>query len=548
MSIVEFFLALVTLPLLFGITLVNTENIFQSNISQIYVLMYVVYFLLSTIWLLVSKRLKFKNPVIKQELLSSIQFIFFTCLFVLPAVWLVHYFILWTLWGTWLYLRSYGKVAFVYLVLALSVSPIVMFIKNKKISELLILIRKVVWILSFIFFMKHGLEYFSMEYLFSLKYASTTWYRGYLWKNLIIRYDALSGVVAWLLMLVLWITSNKFSITFLSWSVWKKVQSLVYPAFLISVIHVAFASRFDVFYIVLTVWLIFIRSSSYLAKKDKITTWPTTKYICIPCGYIYDEAIGDPDGWLEPWTKFEDIPDWRVCPICGVTKSSFEPYYDTPTAVFAWYISIVIGYMMLTKDVLELTVKVNSVLPIVPGQYVLVSLKDFDGEFTRAYSVVESIWDTIKLWIKLQDTGRWGRTLKKLKIWDALKIKGVYGNFVLKTTSNPKVFVATGTGFSPIYNMISHNTFSQNNMLFWWVATKEDLYYVNQLNNYPHLQVQYFLSQEDITWCNYGRVDATTIDFPLNTEFYLCGNPAMVTGQMKLLKDKWYQYVYAEIF
>jgi ferredoxin-NADP reductase len=47
--------------------------------------------------------------------------------------------------------------------------------------------------------------------------------------------------------------------------------------------------------------------------------------------------------------------------------------------------------MMLTKDVLELTVKVNSVLPIVPGQYVLVSLKDFDGEFTRAYSVVESI-------------------------------------------------------------------------------------------------------------------------------------------------------------
>jgi NAD(P)H-flavin reductase len=175
-------------------------------------------------------------------------------------------------------------------------------------------------------------------------------------------------------------------------------------------------------------------------------------------------------------------------------------------------------------------------------------LKDFDGEFTRAYSVVESIWDTIKLWIKLQDTGRWGRTLKKLKIWDALKIKGVYGNFVLKTTSNPKVFVATGTGFSPIYNMISHNTFSQNNMLFWWVATKEDLYYVNQLNNYPHLQVQYFLSQEDITWCNYGRVDATTIDFPLNTEFYLCGNPAMVTGQMKLLKDKWYQYVYAEIF
>ena len=49
MPIVELILALVTLPLLFVITLVNTENIFQNNISQIYVLIYGIYFLLSTI-------------------------------------------------------------------------------------------------------------------------------------------------------------------------------------------------------------------------------------------------------------------------------------------------------------------------------------------------------------------------------------------------------------------------------------------------------------------------------------------------------------------
>ncbi|MEI6773567.1 MAG: hypothetical protein WCL18_01755 [bacterium] len=43
-----------------------------------------------------------------------------------------------------MYLRSYGKVAFLYLVLALSVSPIITFVKNKKISDMLIVLRKVI--------------------------------------------------------------------------------------------------------------------------------------------------------------------------------------------------------------------------------------------------------------------------------------------------------------------------------------------------------------------------------------------------------------------
>lgn len=32
------------------------------------------------------------------------------------------------------------------------------------------------------------------------------------------------------------------------------------------------------------------------------------KYLCEPCGYIYDPAIGDPEGGIAPGTAFEDIP------------------------------------------------------------------------------------------------------------------------------------------------------------------------------------------------------------------------------------------------
>ena len=49
------------------------------------------------------------------------------------------------------------------------------------------------------------------------------------------------------------------------------------------------------------------------------------KYVCKVCGYIYDPATGDPDNGIAAGTKFEDLPEDWVCPICGAAKSSFEP-------------------------------------------------------------------------------------------------------------------------------------------------------------------------------------------------------------------------------
>lgn len=46
-------------------------------------------------------------------------------------------------------------------------------------------------------------------------------------------------------------------------------------------------------------------------------------YICNICGYVYEEAAGDPDGGLAPGTRFEDIPDDWVCPECGAAKKEF---------------------------------------------------------------------------------------------------------------------------------------------------------------------------------------------------------------------------------
>lgn len=50
------------------------------------------------------------------------------------------------------------------------------------------------------------------------------------------------------------------------------------------------------------------------------------QFICHACGYIYDEAEGDPDSGLAAGTRFEDIPDDWACPLCGVTKTDFSAY------------------------------------------------------------------------------------------------------------------------------------------------------------------------------------------------------------------------------
>lgn len=47
-----------------------------------------------------------------------------------------------------------------------------------------------------------------------------------------------------------------------------------------------------------------------------------TKYVCVICGYVYDESDG----------KWEDLSDDWVCPVCGAEKSDFEKQGESEPA------------------------------------------------------------------------------------------------------------------------------------------------------------------------------------------------------------------------
>ncbi|MCI8371422.1 MAG: rubredoxin [Lachnospiraceae bacterium] len=52
------------------------------------------------------------------------------------------------------------------------------------------------------------------------------------------------------------------------------------------------------------------------------------QYICTVCGYVYDEEQGDPESGIAPGTKWEDVPDDYLCPLCSVGKDLFEEKPD----------------------------------------------------------------------------------------------------------------------------------------------------------------------------------------------------------------------------
>ncbi len=54
------------------------------------------------------------------------------------------------------------------------------------------------------------------------------------------------------------------------------------------------------------------------------------RWICDACGYIYDEAKGDPDSGLAPGTRYADIPEDWSCPLCGLRKSDLRALPEAP--------------------------------------------------------------------------------------------------------------------------------------------------------------------------------------------------------------------------
>ncbi len=55
------------------------------------------------------------------------------------------------------------------------------------------------------------------------------------------------------------------------------------------------------------------------APKGEWQTW-----MCVICGWVYDEAAGYPEDGIAPGTCWSEVPMNWTCPECGARKEDFE--------------------------------------------------------------------------------------------------------------------------------------------------------------------------------------------------------------------------------
>lgn len=67
--------------------------------------------------------------------------------------------------------------------------------------------------------------------------------------------------------------------------------------------------------------------SDQISDSTEVTIAPAIGskiWLCVLCGFVYQEHEGFPEEGIAPGTRWEDVPaDW-ICPECGGSKSDFE--------------------------------------------------------------------------------------------------------------------------------------------------------------------------------------------------------------------------------
>lgn len=205
----------------------------------------------------------------------------------------------------------------------------------------------------------------------------------------------------------------------------------------------------------------------------------------------------------------------------------------------------------LTQDVFELHYETDSILQMLPGQFITFILPKIGG---RAYSVLELEWNIIKLIIKRwsEDMGWrwWSILLCDATVWENFNFVWPAGHFTLQENTKNKLFLWTGTGLVPLYNQIISGLWKNSGekyQLVFGVRKKEDLFYIQQFkelkNHYPDtFYYHIFTSRSEAEWIiqQWYVTDFLSKNVVKQYgEYYICWAPAMIEGCQERLTKLW---------
>jgi ferredoxin--NADP+ reductase/benzoate/toluate 1,2-dioxygenase reductase subunit len=171
------------------------------------------------------------------------------------------------------------------------------------------------------------------------------------------------------------------------------------------------------------------------------------------------------------------------------------------------------------------------------GQYITLG---FSGSIDRReYSIYSSELDNyLEVLIKEVENGLVSKKLRRCKLGDYLDVDGPFGHFSLEESEikNKKfLFIATGTGISPIHSFINTHP-EMNYQVLHGVRLKKEAY---EKDSYP--KGKYILCTSRETTGDFkGRVTDYLLKNPIpsDTVCYLCGNCHMIYEAYDILEKQ----------
>jgi CDP-4-dehydro-6-deoxyglucose reductase len=253
-------------------------------------------------------------------------------------------------------------------------------------------------------------------------------------------------------------------------------------------------------------------------------------------------------GFFQPSVLREHLrAQGKALMCCATPLSDLEIEIETGTAAqrrsIDQYEARVDRIEPLAPDVVRLTLRLSAgrTLPFKAGQYVNILLDD--GQ-RRAFSFANApqVTDHIELHVRRIPGGRFtGHVFGEMKVGDMLRFEGPLGEFTLRDSEHPILFVAGATGFAPIKSIVE-DAFARGirrpMWLYWGVRQRADLYamelaerWQREHDNFHFVPV---LSEPDAQAQWTGRTglvhEAMLADFPdlRAHEVYVCGSVKMV--------------------
>ena len=231
----------------------------------------------------------------------------------------------------------------------------------------------------------------------------------------------------------------------------------------------------------------------------------------------------------------------------------YEPQAALTRAPVKEFVGVVDNMERLSHDVMGVVIKLpeGEHISFSAGQYINILLED--GE-RRAFSFASAPHNAqnIELQIRLVPGGRFTtHVFEKMKVGDAIRFEGPLGDFVLRESNRPIIFVAGATGFAPVKSMVEdafHRGLKRPIRLYWGVRQRRDFYlqhlpeqWQREHDNFKFIPVLSEAGPGDEWSGRTGLVhEAILQDFPslAGNEIYACGSVRMVEAVFPKLKGQ----------